>query len=105
MKKFKTYWKDYETSHLNRREQKTRSASKIKPEITYVYFTYKKGSLMMDKVSKFSSFDANNMSGKWEIESRWNHTTYNRIFDTEKQFEDFKKKLIKKGKDVTKDFK
>ena len=126
MKKFKTYWKDYETSHLNRREQKTRSASKIKPEITYVYFTYKKGSVMMDKISKFSkdsfietengvsktvydynvdSFDANNMSGKWEIESRWNHTTYNRNFDTEKQFEDFKKKLIKKGKDVTKDFK
>ena len=51
------------------------------------------------------SFEANNMSGKWEIESRWNHTTYNRTFDTEKQFEDFKKKLIKKGKDVTKDFK
>ena len=114
MKKFKTFM-----------EQKTRSASKIKPEITYVYFTYKKGSLMLDKISRFSkysfietengvsktvyeysmdSYDADKVSGKWEIEGRWNHTTYNRNFDTEKQFENFKKKLIKKGEDVTKDF-
>jgi hypothetical protein len=124
----KTYAKAWVADWVSEsiREQKTRSASKIKPEITYVFFTYKKGSVMVDKISRFrkdsdietengvsktvydysvTSFDANNTNGKWEIESRWHHTTYNKIFDTEKQFEDFKKKLIKKGEDVTKDFK